>query len=236
MTSRAPSAAPIPATTTPPGACTRTRPTRTRPGRASLSSASAGRATGDPVEPRPSEPTTDRRTRDGIRVASFTSRRSLRNVALVAHVDHGKTTLVDAMLRADRRVRRPPGSWSTGSWTPTTRSASGASRSSPRRPSVHVEAASRSTSSTRPATPTSAARSSGRWPWSTACCCSSTPPRARCPRPATCCPRRSAADLPAVVVLNKVDRTDARADEVLDEIYQLFLDLEVPTTTTSSSR
>jgi GTP-binding protein len=37
-----------------------------------------------------------------------------------------------------------------------------------------------------------------------------------------------AADLPAVVVLNKVDRGDARAEEVLDEIYQLFLDLEVP--------
>jgi len=37
-----------------------------------------------------------------------------------------------------------------------------------------------------------------------------------------------AADLPAVVVLNKVDRADARAGEVLDEIYQLFLDLEVP--------
>ncbi|MDQ4096919.1 MAG: GTP-binding protein, partial [Actinomycetota bacterium] len=37
-----------------------------------------------------------------------------------------------------------------------------------------------------------------------------------------------AADLPAVVVLNKVDRPDARSDEVLEEIYQLFLDLEVP--------
>ncbi len=37
-----------------------------------------------------------------------------------------------------------------------------------------------------------------------------------------------AADLPAVVVLNKVDRSDARTGEVLDEIYQLFLDLEVP--------
>jgi GTP-binding protein len=36
-----------------------------------------------------------------------------------------------------------------------------------------------------------------------------------------------AADLPAVVVLNKVDRADARPEEVLDEIYQLFLDLEV---------
>lgn len=35
-----------------------------------------------------------------------------------------------------------------------------------------------------------------------------------------------AARLPAVVVLNKVDRDDARADEVLDEIYQLFIDLD----------
>jgi GTP-binding protein len=37
-----------------------------------------------------------------------------------------------------------------------------------------------------------------------------------------------AAGLPAVVVLNKVDRPDARPDGVLDEIYQLFMDLEVP--------
>jgi GTP-binding protein len=35
------------------------------------------------------------------------------------------------------------------------------------------------------------------------------------------------AGLPVVVVLNKVDRKDARADEVLDEIYELFLDLDV---------
>jgi GTP-binding protein len=34
-----------------------------------------------------------------------------------------------------------------------------------------------------------------------------------------------AADLPAIVVLNKVDRSDARADEVLDEVEHLFLDL-----------
>jgi len=36
-----------------------------------------------------------------------------------------------------------------------------------------------------------------------------------------------ASHLPVVVVLNKVDRKDARAEEVLDEIYQLFLDLDV---------
>ncbi len=34
------------------------------------------------------------------------------------------------------------------------------------------------------------------------------------------------AHLPAVVVVNKVDRPDARLDEVVDEIYQLFFDLD----------
>ena len=35
-----------------------------------------------------------------------------------------------------------------------------------------------------------------------------------------------AAKLPPVIVLNKIDRTDARAQEVLDEIYDLFIDLD----------
>jgi GTP-binding protein len=35
-----------------------------------------------------------------------------------------------------------------------------------------------------------------------------------------------ARHLPAVVVLNKVDRKDARPEEVLDEIYELFFDLD----------
>src|SRR5262249_31807086 len=34
------------------------------------------------------------------------------------------------------------------------------------------------------------------------------------------------AKLPPVVVLNKIDRTDARPKEVLDEIYDLFIDLD----------
>ena len=99
-----------------------------------------------------------------------------------------------------------------------------ASRSSPRpRPSRGT--APRSTWSTRPATPTSVARSSGRWPWWTASSCWSTRPRARCRRRATCCPRRWPATCPPCVVINKVDRADARPDEVLTEVEQLFIDL-----------
>ncbi len=34
------------------------------------------------------------------------------------------------------------------------------------------------------------------------------------------------ADLPVILVINKVDRPDARIDEVIDEVYQLFIDLD----------
>src|ERR1700682_2192689 len=35
-----------------------------------------------------------------------------------------------------------------------------------------------------------------------------------------------ASKLPPIVVLNKIDRPDARAEEVLNEIYDLFIDLD----------
>ena len=34
------------------------------------------------------------------------------------------------------------------------------------------------------------------------------------------------AELPPIVVINKIDRPDARVAEVLDEIYDLFIDLD----------
>ena len=33
-------------------------------------------------------------------------------------------------------------------------------------------------------------------------------------------------DLPVILVINKIDRADARISEVVDEVYELFLDLD----------
>ena len=125
----------------------------------------------------------------------------LRNVAIVAHVDHGKTTLVDAMLRQtdsfgehahveeramdSNDLEREKGITILAKNTAITYTG------------IHAdEAPSRSTSSTPPATPTSAARSSAACPWSTASSCWSTRARARCRRPASCCARRSRPSCP----------------------------------------
>src|SRR5262249_62265287 len=46
------------------------------------------------------------------------------------------------------------------------------------------------------------------------------------PRPRFVLGRAGEAGLPPVVVINKIDRADARAAQVLDEIYDLFIDLD----------
>ena len=43
---------------------------------------------------------------------------------------------------------------------------------------------------------------------------------------ASCCARRSRRALPVILVVNKVDRSDARVAEVVHEVEELFLDLD----------
>ncbi|MEW6152822.1 MAG: translational GTPase TypA [Actinomycetota bacterium] len=151
---------------------------------------------------------------------------ALRNVALVAHVDHGKTTLVDAILRQ------------TGVF---------------RAHQAVVERVMDSNDQERERGITILAKAASVHWQGVKINLVDTPGHAdfggeveralamvdgvlllvdaaEGPLPQTryVLSKAVAADLPAVVVLNKVDRPDARAEDVLDEIYQLFMDLEVP--------
>ena len=49
--------------------------------------------------------------------------------------------------------------------------------------------------------------------------------RARCRRRDSCLRKALEAHLPVILVVNKVDRPDARITEVVDETYELFIDL-----------
>ncbi len=152
------------------------------------------------------------------------TRNDLRDVAIVAHVDHGKTTLVDAML------------WQSGAF--------GSHAEEPDRilDSMDLEREKGITILAK----NTAVRYAG-----TLINIVDTPGHAdfggeveralsmvdgvlllvdasEGPLPQTRFVLRKAleAKLPVVLVVNKVDRPDARIAEVLDETYELFLDLE----------
>ena len=152
------------------------------------------------------------------------TRSDLRDVAIVAHVDHGKTTLVDAML------------WQSGAF------------------SSHAEEPDRILDSMdleREKGITILAKNTAVRYGGTLINIVDTPGHAdfggeveralsmvdgvlllvdasEGPLPQTRFVLRKAleAKLPVVLVVNKVDRPDARIAEVLDETYELFLDLE----------
>src|SRR5438046_6348438 len=152
------------------------------------------------------------------------SREDLRNVAIVAHVDHGKTTLVDAML------------WQTGAF---------------RAGSEVAERVMDSMDLEREKGITILAKNTGVHYGGVKINIVDTPGHAdfggevergltmvdgvlllvdasEGPLPQTRFVLRKAleAQLPVILVVNKVDRPDARIKEVLDEVYELFLDLD----------
>ena len=52
------------------------------------------------------------------------------------------------------------------------------------------------------------------------------PPKGRCQQTRFVLKKALELELPPIVCINKIDRSDARIHEVLDEIYGLFIDLD----------
>ncbi|HSL58085.1 MAG TPA: translational GTPase TypA [Acidimicrobiales bacterium] len=149
---------------------------------------------------------------------------ALRNVALVAHVDHGKTTLVDAMLRASGvfgahqavvdRVMDSEDQERERGITILAKSASivwkGIRINLVDTPG-HADFGGEVERALTLVDGVLLLVDASEGPL---------------PQTRYVLSKALGAGLPAVVVLNKVDRADARSDEVLDEVYQLFFDLE----------
>jgi GTP-binding protein len=149
---------------------------------------------------------------------------AIRNIALIAHVDHGKTTLVDAMLRA------------TGVFAaheaPIDRVLDSNDQERERGITILAKAASVEWNGTR----INLVDTPGHADFGGEVERALTlvdgvlllVDAAEGPMPQTryVLSKALTLGLPAVVVINKVDRPDARLDEVADEVYQLFFDLD----------
>lgn len=149
---------------------------------------------------------------------------SIRNVALIAHVDHGKTTLVDAMLNA-------AGVFADHE-TPVDRVMDSDDQERERGITILAKAASIEWRGVRINIVDTPGHSDFGGEVERALAMVDgvllLVDAAEGPMPQTryVLSKALGRGLPAVVVINKVDRADARVAEVADEIYQLFFDLE----------
>ncbi|HJQ75712.1 MAG TPA: translational GTPase TypA [Acidimicrobiia bacterium] len=148
----------------------------------------------------------------------------IRNVALIAHVDHGKTTLVDAMLNAAGVFEAHE--------TPVDRILDSSDQERERGITILAKAASIEWRGVRINLVDTPGHSDFGGEVERALAMVDgvllLVDAAEGPMPQTryVLSKALARGLPAVVVINKVDRPDARITEVVDEIYQLFFDLE----------
>ena len=154
-----------------------------------------------------------------------TARRDdLRNVAIVAHVDHGKTTLVDAML------------WQSGSFRENQDVAERVLDSMDLEREKGITILAKNTAVRLGETKLNIVDTPGHADFGGEVERGLTMvdgvlllvDASEGPLPQTRFVLRKAleARLPVVLVVNKVDRPDARADEVVNEVYELFLDLD----------
>jgi GTP-binding protein len=154
----------------------------------------------------------------------MTARADLRNVAIVAHVDHGKTTLVDAML------------WQSGAFRANQEVHDRVMDSMDLEREKGITILAKNTSVDYNGTKINIVDTPGHSDFG------GEVERGLAmvdgilllvdasegPLPQTRFVLRKAleANLPAILVVNKVDRPDARIAEVLDEVYALFMDLD----------
>ncbi len=155
-------------------------------------------------------------------------RDDLRNVAIVAHVDHGKTTLVDAML------------WQSGSFRANQDVNERVMDSMDLEREKGITILAKNTAVQRGDVKINIIDTPGHADFGGEVERGLTMvdgvlllvDASEGPLPQTRFVLRKALEsrLPVVLVVNKVDRPDARAEEVVNEVYELFLDLDADET------
>jgi len=158
------------------------------------------------------------------RAVPLAARKDIRNVAIVAHVDHGKTTLVDAML------------WQSGSFRENQDVAERVMDSMDLEREKGITILAKNTAVQFGDVKINIVDTPGHADFGGEVERALTMvdgvlllvDASEGPLPQTRFVLRKAleARLPVVLVVNKVDRPDARAKEVVDEVYELFLDLD----------
>ena len=151
-------------------------------------------------------------------------RNDLRNVAIIAHVDHGKTTLVDAML------------WQSGSFRENQDVAERVMDSMDLEREKGITILAKNTAVQHGETKINIVDTPGHADFGGEVERALTMvdgvlllvDASEGPLPQTRFVLRKTLELklPVVLVVNKVDRPDARAEEVVNEVYELFLDLD----------
>jgi GTP-binding protein len=151
-------------------------------------------------------------------------RTDLRNIAIIAHVDHGKTTLVDAML------------WQTGTFRKGQDVAERVMDSMDLEKEKGITILAKNTAVTRGDVKFNIVDTPGHADFGGEVERALTMvdgvlllvDASEGPLPQTRFVLRKALEskLPVILVVNKVDRPDARIAEVVEEVYELFIDLD----------
>ena len=152
------------------------------------------------------------------------ARQDIRNVAIVAHVDHGKTTLVDAML------------WQSGAFREGQDVADRVMDSMDLEREKGITILAKNTSLRHAGVKLNIVDTPGHADFGGEVERGLTMvdgvlllvDASEGPLPQTRFVLRKALEsrLPVILVVNKIDRSDARVGEVIDEVYELFLDLD----------